>query len=65
MSVEKSILCSFIGFRLKRAQKKSIKQTKNALFHARSGNGPLAKKYLREGNWLVYCIRIMRLVKKR
>ena len=26
--------------KLKRAQKKSIKQTKNALFHARSGNGP-------------------------
>ena len=26
---------------MKRAQKKSIEQTKNALFHARSGNGPL------------------------
>ena len=26
--------------KLKRAQKKSIEQTKNALFYARSGNGP-------------------------
>ena len=39
---------SFVDLRLKRAvkieasAKKKIKQTKNALFHARSGNGPLA-----------------------
>ena len=30
--------------KLKQAQKQSIKQTKNALFHARSGNGPLRKE---------------------
>ena len=29
---------------MKRAQKKSIKQSKNAFFHARSGNGPLKLK---------------------
>ena len=37
---KRAFFVSFINRRLKRAQKKSIKQTKNALFHARSGNGP-------------------------
>ena len=37
---KRAFFVSFIDLRLKRAQKKSIKQTKNALFHACSGNGP-------------------------
>ena len=43
---KRAFFVSFIDLRLKRAvkieasAKKSIKQTKNALFHARSGNGP-------------------------
>ena len=44
---KRAFFVSFIHLRLKRAvkieasaKKKSIKQTKNALFHARSGNGP-------------------------
>ena len=37
---KKAFFVSFIDLRLKRAQKKSMKQTKNAFFHARSGNGP-------------------------
>ena len=42
-----SFFVSFIDLRLKRAvnfeasaKKKAIKQTKNAFFHTRSGNGP-------------------------
>ena len=37
---KRAFFVSFIDLRLKRVQKKLIKQTKNALFHARSGNGP-------------------------
>ena len=44
---KRAFFVSFIDLRLKRAvkieasaKKKSIKQTKNALFHSRSGNGP-------------------------
>ena len=47
-SVEKSILCLFYFFFFAlasilttRFNRRSIKETKNALFHARSGNGPL------------------------
>ena len=36
---KRAFFVSFIDLRLKRAQKKLIKQTKNALFYARSGNG--------------------------
>ena len=46
-SVEKSILCLFYCFFFAlasiltaRFNRRSIKETKNALFHARSGNGP-------------------------
>ena len=42
MSVEKSILCLFYCFFCARFNRRSIKERKNALFHARSGNGPLA-----------------------
>ena len=49
-SVEKSILCLFYCFFFAlasiltaRFNRRSIKETKNALFHARSGNGPLRK----------------------
>ena len=43
---KRAFFLSFIDLRLKRAvkieasAKKAIKQTKNAFFHARSGNGP-------------------------
>ena len=44
---KRAFFVSFIDLRLKRAvkieasaKKKAIKQTKNAFFHARSGNGP-------------------------
>ena len=37
---KRAFFVSFIDLRLKREQKKSIKQTKNVFFHARSGNGP-------------------------
>ena len=43
---KRAFFVSFIDLRLKRAvkieasAKKSIKQTKNAFFYARSGNGP-------------------------
>ena len=47
-SVEKSILCLFYCFFFAlasiltaRFNRRSIKERKNALFHARSGNGPL------------------------
>ena len=47
-SVEKSILCLFYCFSFAlasiltaRFNRRSIKERKNALFHARSGNGPL------------------------
>ena len=45
-ALKRAFFVSFIDLRLKRAvkiearAKKSIKQTKNTLFHARSGNGP-------------------------
>ena len=48
-SVEKSILCLFYCFFFAlasiltaRFNRRSIKERKNALFHARSGNGPLS-----------------------
>ena len=37
---KRAFFVSFIDLQLKRAQKKLIEQTKSALFHARSGNGP-------------------------
>ena len=37
---KRAFFLSFIDLGLKRAQKKSIEQTKNALFHACSENGP-------------------------
>ena len=50
-SVEKSILCLFYCFFFAlasiltaRFNRRSIKERKNALFHARSGNGPLINK---------------------
>ena len=50
-SVEKSILCLFYCFFFAlasiltaRFNRRSIKETKNALFHACSGNGPLKNK---------------------
>ena len=46
--------------KLKRAQKKSIKQTKNALFHARSGNGPLFVFVTAQKKLLVTLFRCVR-----
>ena len=45
-SVEKSILCLFYCFFCARFNRRSIKETKNALFHARSGNGPIGNGLL-------------------
>ena len=59
---KRAFFLSFIDLRLKRAvkieasKKISIKQTKNAFFHARSGNGPLVDSAILEYSGIIIYI---------